>query len=140
MIKNKMTNNFDPKTIAENNVPSNPPKKIILVTRLYLSAMFFICLLKPIKKPVLPNKTFTQQEQARFPANISQQTWLDFLWLCWVSPQKTVSEGRSLNRGSFTEDAADGKADESFCEGEVGEAGLLLFLFLAEDVFKIHVL
>jgi len=50
------------------------------------------------------------------------------------------SEGHSLSQGPFTEDAADGEADESFGEGEVGEAGLLLFLFLAEDVFEIHVL
>ena len=69
MIRNKMTNNFDPSTIAEKRVPSKPPKKIILVTRLSLSAMFFICLLKPIKKPVLAKYPFTQRGQAHFQEN-----------------------------------------------------------------------
>ena len=39
-IKNKMTSNLLPSTMAENRVPSNPPTKMMLVTLRYLSAMF----------------------------------------------------------------------------------------------------
>ena len=41
------------KTKADKTVPRSAPMKMILATLLSVSAIFLICLLKPIKKPVL---------------------------------------------------------------------------------------
>lgn len=53
MTKHKITKILLDRTIAENKVPKRAPIKIILVILRYLSTIFLICLLNPIKKPVL---------------------------------------------------------------------------------------
>lgn len=58
-------------TIAENRVPKRAPIKIALVYLLSLSTMFLICLLNPIKNPVLLLiEIGTQQELIHYQMNI----------------------------------------------------------------------
>jgi len=59
------------RTIAEKRVPKRAPMKIALVILLYLSTMFLICLLNPIKNPVLfINQIFTQLKPTHYQKNI----------------------------------------------------------------------
>jgi len=59
------------RTIAEKRVPKRAPMKMALVILLSLSTIFLICLLNPIKNPVLLiSEICTQQEPKRYQTSI----------------------------------------------------------------------
>jgi hypothetical protein len=132
------TNTLLSKTRAAMRVPTSAPMKTMLAMRRSRWIMFFICLLKPMRKPVLREGLHTLRGSGCSRSSKLWRTWQGYQWPRSKWPQTTEFTARSLPLMTSTQHTTDGEPNHPLRKAKRREARNVLLLFLAKEVFEFH--